>query len=143
MLRNLVEINVFDKPCYDIWELVIKLLKMLHIYGKNQSAYLALLLILVVVPLGLFFRFSPYPLPYVQYAILAYLFLSQYAFFNERNYRHKIASSILLQLQNELKRSPSKNEIIKREKLLINLRFITLAAIGLLIFLVTIFFKKL
>ncbi len=105
---------------------------------KNQYLYIILLYLVFVLPLGLFFEFSPYPLPKVQYFVLAIIYLSNYVFFKEVNFRSKIEKKVIDQLKKELNRTPSKNEIIKRQTLIVSHRFysLLLSMFGVLILMI-------
>ena len=118
------------------------IMKTLLLYFKNHWGYLLLLHSIFVIPLGLFFQFSKYPLPKIQYFDLAFLILYQYAFYNEKNYRKKNEPMVISKLQRELKRTPSSEEINDRLSFNVVSRGFTLltAIVGILFIMV--FYKK-
>jgi len=110
----------------------------LTLYIKNQMGYLLLLHLIFVIPLALFFQFSKYSLPKIQYFDLAFLLIYQYAFYNEKKYRRKIEPGVLSQLNKELKRTPSNEEINERLSFNVVSRGFTLvtAIVGILFIMV-------
>lgn len=120
----------------------MKVLKSFFIYIKNQIGYLSLLFFLFVIPLAMFFQFSTYPLPKVQYVVLGFLLVFQYAFYNEKKYRRKIRPKIIRQLQKERKRTPSNMEINNRTNLAVDCRDVTIILAVLAIILLMIYFKQ-
>lgn len=116
--------------------------KTLLTFFKNQFGYIGLLFSLYVIPLALFFEFSPYPVPYIQYAVLGIIVLFHYVYFNERNFRHKIEPRISKQLQSELKRVPAGKEVIQRVNSVVQGRGISIVLTLLGIFCVMVYFKK-
>jgi uncharacterized membrane protein len=109
---------------------------------KNQIGYIGLLFLLYVIPLALFFEYSPYPVPFIQYAVLGVIILFHYVYFNERSFRLKMEFRISKQLLSELKRVPSGKEKLLRANLVVQGRGISvlLALIG--VFVVMVYFKK-
>lgn len=86
----------------------------LKIYLKHQSSYLLQLVVVFVIPLALFFQFSTYEIPKVQYAFLVLLFGTQYVFYREKDFQRKIEKSVAESLKRELGRTPSNKEINNR-----------------------------
>lgn len=109
------------------------------IFLKNQYLYIIILYTVFVLPLGLFFEFSPYPLPKVQYFVLGLIYMSNYVFFKETTFRAKIEPKVVEQLKREMNRAPSKNDIIARVNLIVSHRFYALltamfGVLGLMLF---------
>jgi hypothetical protein len=88
--------------------------KTINIFIRHQKGYLFLLFILFVLPLGLFFQFSPYPLAKIQYVFIATLLVSQWYFYQENNYYRKIRNDVVDSLKKELGKTPSSKEIHER-----------------------------
>ena len=86
----------------------------LFFYIRSQLLFFVILVSLSVLPLVLFFLFSPYELPNIEYAILAIVIMTQYIFFHEKNYRKQVTPKVLNQLEKKLKRNPSGKQIASR-----------------------------
>jgi hypothetical protein len=117
-------------------------LKGIKIFISTQKTFFSLLFLFFVLPLGLFFHYSSYPLPYVQYVILGYLVIFQYAFFNEKNYRNKVEEKAKRQLGNELGRTPSKSEIVVRVSFFVDCRFVSVFLNSLFIVILMVFYRQ-
>jgi len=111
-------------------------------YIKDQTGYLLYLLGLFALPLGLFLQFSPYELPKVQYVFLIILYLSQYFFFNEKDFHRKIEKKVTRVLKKELGRTPSQNEIFSRSRQIVSCRGVSIFITTLGIFGLMIFFQE-
>lgn len=98
--------------------------------------------ILFVLPLGIFFAFSVYPLPKVQYVVLSLLVLFQYIYFNEKKVRQRIWPKITKKLKKELNRVPSNKEINARVNFIIDTQIWTVIMTGIGILFLMIFFQK-
>lgn len=118
------------------------MLKKFHLFIKYQSVYLAQLLIFLVLPLAAFFEFSIYPLPKIQYFVLGYLILFQYAFYNEKKYLRKITPKVTGHLQKELKRTPSLTEINSLARIIAETRQVTIIIVVLMMITVMIYYKE-
>lgn len=118
------------------------MMKSIVLYIKFQLPYLVFLMSIFVIPLGLFFKFSTYQLPKVQYVILTVLILSQYYFFKEKVFRKKIEEKMTSHLKKELGKLPSRKEIIERSSTVIQYRGINIALSSLSIFLLMVVFNK-
>jgi len=116
--------------------------KSISIYCKHQIHYLIFLLVLFVVPLMLFFQFSSYALPKVQYVVLAALIASQYFFYRKHEFQQKIEKDVISALKKELGRLPSKSEIVFRLDQVVSFRGVSIAITVLCILGVMLFFQK-
>jgi len=95
-----------------------------------------------VIPLALFFQFSTYPLPKVQYVFLGTLFVSQYVFIREKDWMKSKEVYVIEQLKKELSKVPSNQEIITRQLLLSNFRSISIGITAFEILLIMFWFKQ-
>jgi hypothetical protein len=95
--------------------------------------YFLLLFTIFVLPLGLFFHFSSYELPGIQYFFLIGLFVSQYFYFSENGFHKKIKPAVVKQLSSELKKMPSQKEINRRSLKIEFHRHICIALIAITI----------
>ena len=116
--------------------------KSLNIYLRHQLGYLIFLLSIFVLPLGLFFQFSTYELPKVQYVFIISLFASQYVFYNEKNFRKKISAKVAESLQKEMNRVPSGKDIILRSDKVVYYRGVSIILSGLGILVLMVIFKE-
>ena len=98
-------------------------------YLKDQATYFALLIILFVFPLWLFFHFSPYKEPKITFVFIFAALISQLWYFKEKEYRNKIEPKVKKVLHKELKKVPSKQQILDRSGFIIKGRFLCLAII--------------
>jgi len=114
----------------------------MKLYIYHQKNYALFLLVVFLIPLALFFQFSPYDLPKVQYVVLAVLFFSQYMTFNEKSFHKRIEKRVSKSLSSELGRTPSRNEIAERSRLIVYFRGITISACFLFIMFLMFYFKK-
>lgn len=114
-------------------EFLIIMTKSISLYIKHQKCYLLFLIVLFVLPLALFFQFSTYELPKVQYAVLAGLFVSQYVFYREYEFQQKIEKDVTNILKNELGRVPSKKEIHARSDKVVYFRGVSIVITALCI----------
>ena len=101
------------------------------LYLKHQKAYLLFLIVLFVVPLALFFQYSTYELPKVQYVELIGLFVSQYVFYREYDFQQKIEKDVTNILKRELGRVPSKKEIHARSDQVVYFRGVSIVITAL------------
>ena len=110
-------------------------MRSISLFLKHQFIYLFVLILVFVLPLGLFLQFSPYQLPKVQYVFIATLFVSQYVFYREKDYRKKKEEGVKITLEKELQKLPSNKEIDARLDQLIYYRSVSIgiAAFGILI----------
>ncbi len=112
------------------------------LYIKHQKFYLAFLMGLFVLPLGLFLQFSTYQLPKVQYVFLATLFVSQYVFYKEKTFHRKIEGSVTGILKKELGRIPSRKEIYARSSQVVYFRGLSIVFSALSILILMVYFKQ-
>jgi hypothetical protein len=117
-------------------------MKSISLFFKHQISYLTFLFILFVAPLALFFEFSTYALPKVQYVFLIVLLVSQYLFYNEKSFRKKIEANVTLILKKELNRVPSRKEIHARSTIVIQYRGVCIIISAISILLLMIFHKE-
>lgn len=94
------------------------------------------------MPLLLFFQFSTYALPKVQYVILAALFASQYFFYRKIDFQQRIEKDVISVLNKELGRVPSKREIVHRLDQVVYFRGVSIAIAALCILGVMLIFQK-
>lgn len=111
-------------------------------YFKHQKGYLLFLIVLFVVPLGLFFQFSTYVLPKVQYAVLGMLVVSQYVFYREKDFQQKIEKDVVRALKKELGRVPSMKEIHYRSNQIVYYRGVSIIITALCILALMLFFQQ-
>ncbi len=97
-------------------------------YLKHQGIYLLFLLGTFVFPLWMFLQFSPYKAPKISYVLLGALFVSQYGFYREKDFRSKIKAQVTEILKKEQGRIPGSAEIIKRSDLVIQFRGVSIVA---------------
>lgn len=71
-------------------------------------------LILGVIPLGLFYHYSTYPLPYIQYVFIAAIFLKDYYFHNEDKARKSLVNKAKLEVSKQIGKTPNHKAIVKR-----------------------------
>lgn len=116
--------------------------KSIALYLKHQKGYLLFLIMLFVVPLGLFFEFSTYVLPKVQYAVLALLVISQYVFYREKDFQQKIEKDVVNSLKKELGRVPSMKEIHARSDQIAYYRGVSIFIAALCILTLMLFFQQ-
>lgn len=116
--------------------------KSLRLYFIYQIPYLLFLFGVFVIPLGLFFKFSTYTLPKIQYVFLGSLILSQYFSFKEKPFRKKIEEKVVSNLKKETGKLPSRKEIILRSDIVIRHRGVTVALGSLGIFLLMVIFNQ-
>ncbi|MBH46915.1 MAG: hypothetical protein CME71_01955 [Halobacteriovorax sp.] len=107
--------------------------KAITLYIKHQKTYLPVLLVIFVLPLGLFLEFSTYVLPKVQYVVLAALFASQYVFYREKDFLKKIEKDVTNSLRKELARVPSMKEIHARSMRVVHYRGVSIVITALCI----------
>ena len=112
------------------------------LYIKHQKAYLLFLIALFVLPLGLFFQFSTYVLPKVQYVVLVVLFVSQYVFYREKDFQQKIEKDVATILKKELGRVPSTKEIHSRSVQIVYYRGVSIVITALCILALMLFFQE-
>jgi hypothetical protein len=117
-------------------------MKMATLYFKTQFTYWLILFLVFVLPLILFFQFSSYPLPKVQYVFLGALFISQYVFYREKEWMKSKEAIVIAQLKKELNKVPSTQEIINRQHLLSSFRNIVIAETAFEILLVMFWYKQ-
>ena len=116
--------------------------KKIIIFIRYQLAYLVFLLCLFVLPLGVFFKFSPYPLEKIQYFFMAALLVSQWYIHNENNFYNKIRSSVVASLKKELGKIPSSKDINARSLLIRRYRIVCIGFALFCIFLVMLYFGE-
>lgn len=118
------------------------MIKSISLFIKYQTGYLLFLIILFVLPLGLFFQFSTYALPKVQYVFLAVLFISQSYYYSEKGFHRKIKKRVTKSLEKELKKIPSSKVIYARSISIERHRSISIALTTLCIFALMIYFQE-
>lgn len=117
-------------------------MRKLMLYFRAQFGYWCLLNLIFVVPLALFFQFSTYPLPKVQYVFIATLVVSQYVFIREKDWMKSKEAYVINQLKEELGKVPSNQEIITRQLLLSNFRSLSIGITAFEILLIMFWFKQ-
>lgn len=109
---------------------------------KHQLGYLLFLLGLFALPLFLYLAFSPYKADFLPTVVLGVMVLSQYGFYNEKDFRKKMEGPVSDILQRELKRVPSRSEIIKRSSKIIQMRGMSIILVGLLLLMLMILYRQ-
>lgn len=117
-------------------------MKSISLFFKHQLAYLFFLYALFVLPLALFFEFSTYALPKVQYVFLIVLLVSQYFLYSEKSFRKKIEANVTSILKKELSRVPSRKEIHARSTIVIQYRGVCIIITAISILLLMILHKE-
>ena len=117
-------------------------MKNLTLYFKSQFIYWFTLNLVFVLPLVLFFQFSTYPLPKVQYVFIATLVVSQYVFIREKDWMKSKEAYVINQLKMELGKVPSNQEIITRQLLLSNFRSLSIGITAFEILLIMFWYKQ-
>ena len=117
-------------------------MKNLILYFKSQFTYWFILNLIFVLPLALFFQFSTYPLPKVQYVFIATLVVSQYVFIREKDWMKSKEAYVINQLKMELGKVPSNQEIITRQLLLSNFRSLSIGITAFEILLIMFWYKQ-
>ncbi len=110
-------------------------------YFKHQFQYLIFLLGVFVIPLGLFLHFSPYQVPKVSYVVMGALFISQYVFYREKEYRSKIRDKVTKVLKSEAGRIPSGKEVIRRSDQIIQFRGVSIVTCALCVLVLMFIYK--
>jgi hypothetical protein len=116
--------------------------KSLILFIKYQKGYFFYLLILFVLPLGLLFQFSPYPVHKIQYIFLATLLASQSYYYRQKDFYRKIESKVTGSLKKELRRTPSLKEISSRSVRIEQHRSICIGLATTCIFLLMLYFQE-
>jgi hypothetical protein len=83
-------------------------------YVKNQCRYFLLLQLVFVMPLVLFLKYSPYPLPNIEYVVMACLFASQYVVMTQKKFDYRYEGLAKAQLNKQTGKVPSKSKVIER-----------------------------
>lgn len=109
---------------------------------KFESKTIITLYCLFVFPLALFFKYSTYPLPNIQYVFLGILFLWGYFLVDEKKYRNKIENRVVQLMKKELGRIPSKKEIVIKVRELADGRFVSIVLTSLGIFGCMLYFNQ-
>lgn len=117
-------------------------MKHLSQFFKYQINYLLFLLGIFVLPLGLYFQFSPYKAERLPLVILGVLFVSQYAFYREKDFRKKIEQEVTQSLKKELGRLPSGKEVILRSTSVVQYRGVSIVLSALIILILMIIYKE-
>jgi hypothetical protein len=113
-----------------------------RIWLQSQLAFFSVLLLLFVLPLGLFFQFSPYPAPKIQYVFLGGLFIFGYLRSNEKSYRKSISGLVIEQLKKENGKLPAQNLVAQREELIVKLRMSSIVIAGIMILGIMFWYNK-
>ena len=114
----------------------------MKLFLKYQFSYFVLLFLVFVLPLALFFQFSTYPLPMIQYVFIGVLFCTQYAFFKEAKFRKKVESKVKGDLQEETQKVPSYQLIQRRIDEILKGRALSIGLNTFLILLIMLWFNK-
>lgn len=117
-------------------------MKILTHYFRYQLNYLLFLIIVFVLPLWLYLQFSPYKAQYLPLVILGVLFLSQYAFYREKDFRKKIEGKVSESLKRELGRLPSGKEVIARSDVVVQHRGVSIVLSALSMFILMVLYKE-
>lgn len=120
----------------------MRIVKKTLLYFKSQALYLFILSLVFALPLALFFQFSTYPLPKVQYVFIATLIVSQYVFIREKDWMKSKEAYVINQLKGELGKVPSNQEIITRQLLLSNFRSLSIGITAFEILLIMFWYKQ-
>jgi hypothetical protein len=115
----------------------------LLLYFRLQYKVFLLLVLLTTVPLLLVYLFSPYEWDNLYWLFLTLLFALKVIFYKDGPYKSKVSAGVRDKLTKELKRVPSKMEVVNRVEDLVQARDAMLVASGILIVLVSIVFGKL
>lgn len=114
----------------------------IYIFVKHQKSYLFFLIGLFVLPLGILFQFSPYPVHKIQYVFLTTLLVSQLYFFNNKVFHRKIKGEVTNSLEKEFKKVPSAKEIRARSIQVEKHRNLSIAFTCFCIFLLMLIFQE-
>lgn len=117
-------------------------MKHLGLYLKYQSPYLVFLILVFVLPLELYLEFSPYKAEHLPLVVLGVLFVSQYAFYKEKDFRKKIESRVTESLKRELGRIPSGKEVIARSDVVVQHRGVSIVISALVMFILMFLYKE-
>ncbi len=117
-------------------------MKKIALYFKLQFTSLLFMLALFVVPLIIFYLFSPYPLTFIHLVFLGALIVSQYVFVNEKKYRHKNEKKCIEVLSRELGRVPGHKEINERLIKMFQYHGVSIIISGLSIMIIPIFLDR-
>ena len=109
---------------------------------KFELKTIFMLYCLFVLPLILFFKYSTYPLPNIQYVFLGILFLWGYFLVDEVKYRNKIEDRVVRLMKKESGRIPSKKEIVIKVRELADGRFVSIVLTALGIFTCMVYFNQ-
>ena len=109
---------------------------------KFELKTIFLLYTLFVIPLALFYKFSSYPLPNIQYVLLGILFLWGYFLVDEVKYRNKIENRVVKLMKKDLGRTPSKKEIVIKVRELADGRLVSIVFTALGIFGCMLYFNQ-
>jgi len=110
-------------------------------YFKHQGTYLLFLWSIFVLPLWLFLQFSPYRAPKLSYVFMGGLFVSQYGFYREKDYRSKIKSKVTSILKEEQGRIPSGKEVILRSNQVVQFRGVSIVVCSIAILILMFYYN--
>lgn len=111
-------------------------------YIKHTLLKFLPIFILLVIPLGIFYQFSKYPLPYIQYVLLGFIFLKDYYFHNEDKARKGLENIAKKELTKQIGKTPNHKAIVKRIELFYMSKHIANALNILAIITLSIIYKK-
>lgn len=115
---------------------------MIFLYLKHILIKLIPAFTLLVLPLGLFYHYSTYPLPYIQYVFLGFIFLKDYYFHNEDKARRGLEKKAKLEISKQIGKTPNHKAIVKRINQYYLSKHIANAFNILAIIVLTIIYKK-
>ncbi|WP_127716946.1 hypothetical protein [Halobacteriovorax sp. HLS] len=113
------------------------------LYYKLQFKLFAALNCLIVLPLILIYLYSPYEWDNLYWLFLTFLFALKIIFYKEAPYKKSLTQITREKLQSELKRSPSKMEVVNRIEDMVTARDVALVSVGVFVVFITIIFGKL
>ena len=114
----------------------------LLLYFRLQYGLFLILVCLTAIPLLLVYLFSPYEWKNLYWFFLTFIFALKVVFYKEAPYKKKVSSGVREGLTKELKRVPSKMEVVNRVEDLVQARDVMLVSSGLLVVIITVIFGK-
>ncbi|PIK13687.1 hypothetical protein [Halobacteriovorax sp. JY17] len=114
----------------------------LLLYFRLQYRLFLILVSLTTVPLLLVYLFSPYEWKNLYWFFLTFIFALKVVFYKEAPYKKKISSGVRDMLTREMKRVPSKMEVVNRVEDLVQARDAMLVASAVIVVLMTVIFGK-
>lgn len=116
-------------------------MKNIYLYFKNQYIFLAISLLLIIIPFTASLIYLS-EIPHLQYLFLLVLILLKLLVFNDQERNKKQKSKIAKELTKELKKSPSSQAIFNRSQFYNLCRDITLSFNALYIIIASILLER-